>query len=469
MTRKIKAPCTLEIPGPTSLSTSPDGYISAQDVSAKLIIIMVGLPARGKSYIVKKLARYLNWLQYDTRIFNVGDRRRTVTVERNLLFTSATLTSSAAFFDPTNPGLVAIRDQIALSCLDELLDWLIHQGGTIGMLDATNISPRRRQLVLSHIRQRPGPQPNILFLESCCFDQALLKKNFLLKLSGPDYRHQDAEIALADFSQRVSNYEKFYVPLGVAEEEQKIPYVQMIDVGRKINTHMIRGYLATQVVEYLLNFNLSERQIWISCTGESLDDAAGRIGCSSHLSHTGKMFAAALAKFIQEQRDKWNSHQRLYQEPVSDLRDDLLNTPSFCIWTSIMQQAVETALPFPDHLYAKKQMKMLDDINAGDMTGLTLEEIKAYHPTEITSRGRNKLLYRWPGAGGEGYIDVINRLRPIIIEIERTTHHLLLITHKAIVRVLLAYFLGLQQDDLTALEMPKHSVFCLEPVCVPIA
>lgn len=46
----------------------------------KLIIIMVGLPARGKSYITKKLARYLNWLQLETRIFNVGERRRATDV-----------------------------------------------------------------------------------------------------------------------------------------------------------------------------------------------------------------------------------------------------------------------------------------------------------------------------------------------------------------------------------------------------
>lgn len=42
----------------------------------KLIIVMVGLPARGKSYITKKLARYLNWLQLETKIFNAGERRR---------------------------------------------------------------------------------------------------------------------------------------------------------------------------------------------------------------------------------------------------------------------------------------------------------------------------------------------------------------------------------------------------------
>lgn len=30
---------------------------------------LVGLPARGKSYIVKKLRRYLNWLQYETKVY----------------------------------------------------------------------------------------------------------------------------------------------------------------------------------------------------------------------------------------------------------------------------------------------------------------------------------------------------------------------------------------------------------------
>ena len=32
-----------------------------------LAIVMVGLPARGKTYIAKKLTRYLNWVGYDTK------------------------------------------------------------------------------------------------------------------------------------------------------------------------------------------------------------------------------------------------------------------------------------------------------------------------------------------------------------------------------------------------------------------
>lgn len=71
-------PTTLDIPGLTKSKVSPDGRIASRDVGSKLVIVMVGLPARGKSYITKKLARYLNWLQHDTRIFNVGERRRVV-------------------------------------------------------------------------------------------------------------------------------------------------------------------------------------------------------------------------------------------------------------------------------------------------------------------------------------------------------------------------------------------------------
>lgn len=45
---------TLDVPGLTKSRVSPDGRIASRDVGAKLVIVMVGLPARGKSYIVKK-------------------------------------------------------------------------------------------------------------------------------------------------------------------------------------------------------------------------------------------------------------------------------------------------------------------------------------------------------------------------------------------------------------------------------
>ena len=42
----------------------------------KLAFVMVGLPARGKTFIARKIARYLSWLGHRTRVFNVGSYRR---------------------------------------------------------------------------------------------------------------------------------------------------------------------------------------------------------------------------------------------------------------------------------------------------------------------------------------------------------------------------------------------------------
>ena len=60
---------------------------------------MVGLPARGKTYISKKLARYLNWVGVKTKQFNVGEYRREVLQE----------TAGKEVFDPKNKKFVDIR------------------------------------------------------------------------------------------------------------------------------------------------------------------------------------------------------------------------------------------------------------------------------------------------------------------------------------------------------------------------
>jgi hypothetical protein len=44
--------------------------------SPKLAGVMVGPPARGKSYTARRIERYLSWLGYRTRIFKVGEYRR---------------------------------------------------------------------------------------------------------------------------------------------------------------------------------------------------------------------------------------------------------------------------------------------------------------------------------------------------------------------------------------------------------
>ncbi|KAI9882375.1 MAG: hypothetical protein M1823_005881 [Watsoniomyces obsoletus] len=538
---------TLDVPGLTRSKVSPDGRIASIDIGSKLVIVMVGLPARGKSYITKKMSRYLNWLQHDTMIFNVGERRRvaagtpgrtgpetkeneskdhrrsfdststvasTVAAARILINGEPTtmdagfealpppaqdsarpmadvarpstppngpvepMDQSAEFFDPQNTKAAQLREQIALATLDELLDYILHDGGSIGILDATNSTVERRGMILKRVRERAGPELGVLFVESLCLDQELLESNMRLKLSGPDYKDQEPNAALADFKKRVAIYEKNYVALGEFEEANHVPYVQMIDVGRKIVAHEVRGFLAAQVVYYLVNFNLCPRQIWITRHGESLDNISGRIGGDSELSENGQRYARALKRFIEQERATWTMRQR---DRAASARlppragdgtppyttgagDAAFEDKNFCVWTSMLQRSIQTAQAFDeDDAFDVKNWRLLNELNAGYMDGMTYEEIREKHPDDYERRRVDKLHYRYPGPGGEGYLDVVHRLRSVIVEVERMTDHVLLVCHRSVARVLLAYFLGLRRDAVADVDVPLGVLYMIQP------
>lgn len=506
----------------------------------------MGLPARGKSYIVKKIARYLNWLQHPTRIFNVGDRRRVAAGGRSSLPAPSntidgalresirtmnattdppsgivdqldllpppavpaeilingerttepatmnghsrsssnaisleapeSMDQSARFFDPQNEKARRLREQVAHETLDDLLKYVIEDGGSVGILDATNHTRERRTSLMRHIRERDSTI-NVLFLESRCQDRKLLEANMRLKLSGPDYKGKDPVKSLKDFQERVEQYEKSYQPLDEYEEEQDMPYCSMIDVGRKMISHQVHGFLSIQTVTYLMNFNLAPRQIWLTRHGQSVDNEIGKIGGDSHLSPLGLKFAKSLERFIAKQRDAWTRLQQEKQAkthfpprpgdttpPNPEHAGQASEERNFCVWTSMLKRSIETSQFFNDEDFDIKQMRMLDELYAGSMEGLTYGEIRNRFENEYELRKQNKLQYRYPGPGGEGYLDVINRLRKVILEIERMLDHVLIIGHRSIIRVLLAYFMGLTQEDISDLDVPLGVVYVLEPV-----
>lgn len=82
------------------------------------VIAMVGLPARGKTYISKKLARYLNWIGIFTKVYNLGEYRRNAT----------SAYKSHEFFRPDNQAAMAIRTECALRALEDACKWLQEKG-----------------------------------------------------------------------------------------------------------------------------------------------------------------------------------------------------------------------------------------------------------------------------------------------------------------------------------------------------
>jgi len=60
------------------MSKIDDTFSSFSSYERRLLVAMVGLPARGKSYIVQLLSRYLKWCHIQVKVFNVGEYRRRV-------------------------------------------------------------------------------------------------------------------------------------------------------------------------------------------------------------------------------------------------------------------------------------------------------------------------------------------------------------------------------------------------------
>jgi len=387
----------------------------------KLVVVMVGLPARGKSFIARKLARYLNWLQVKSRVFNVGSYRRHKLGAHQ----------PHTFFDPSNIHGMKSRRHMAVAALDDMIEWL-HVNGRVGVFDATNTTRERRRMLVARLRHE---NVDVMFVESICTKEDLIESNIhATKLTSPDYIDMDPDEAARDFRSRLAHYEKQYEPI----TEDDLSYIKLINVGEKVISNLIDGYLQCRINFFLMHLHIKPRPIWFTRHGQSLYNQAGRIGGDSDLTESGENYAHCLADWV-------GDHIDLGNQPLT-------------VWTSTLVRTIHTAkyIPVP-----KIHLRALDEIDAGSCDGMTYEEIAEAHPDEFQARAQNKLTYRYPM--GESYVDVIRRLEPVIFELERSREPVLVVGHRAVLRALYAYFMDIPAKQCPFLDVPLHHVIELTP------
>ncbi len=381
---------------------------------------MVGLPARGKSYTGRKLARYLSWLGYQTKIFNLGDYRRWRLGAQQ----------GHDFFDPGNPAGSKARSELAAAALDDMMAWF-EGDGQVAIYDATNSTVERRALVKTRCVDLGV---RVLFVETVSRDEALLEASIRdNKTRSPDYAGVDADEAVADFRARIAHYERSYE----AVDDEEGSYVRMVDAGRQLMVNRLEGYISARVLLFLSNIHLTVKPIWITRHGESIYNISGQIGGDAHLSLRGERYAHALRAYLDE---RWPERD----EPM--------------VWTSSLKRTIETAASLERPWLP---LRALDEIDAGICDGMTYDEIGRALPEEARARAEDKFHYRYPR--GESYADVIKRLDPIILELERQRSPVLIIAHQAVLRALYAYFLGMPTEHCPYLSVPFHTVIELTP------
>jgi len=389
-------------------------------MSDKLVIALVGLPARGKSTMARKIGRTLELDGAAVRIFNNGELRRELATEN---------TSFAEFFSPNNKAGVEFRERCARINLDRGLSFL-NKEGEVAIIDASNVTQRRRRLIIETFTGIP-----VLFIECMNADEEALEANLERKVFLKEFRHLSAEEALDSFFKRISYYESIYEPLheeknrilvdsfeGCILQEQILDPVPYFD--------RIRDLITTRIV----------KNLFLVRHGETYYNLEDRIGGDSQLTGRGLAQAKELADYFVKQRI-----------PI--------------IFTSNYKRTLQTAAPIAEKQEHCRIISLpeFNEIHAGICNGMTYQEIREQMPEVAQARKHNKYDYVYPE--GEGYVSMEERIHrglQKVFYLNNYGDNIMIVGHQAVNRMILSYFVFRQKTEVPYIYMPQNRYYHIQ-------
>jgi len=388
---------------------------SAKD--EKLYIVAMGLPARGKSTLVIRLKDTFVKNGIPTRIFNNGNIRRRY---------RAMNTAVAEFYDPENKKTTELRKHFALVNMKRAKDFLAGKG-QVAVLDATNVSRERRELIEVYLTDHP-----ILYIECLNEDDDILNLSIQEKIKLPEFSHFTPDAAACEFRKRIEYYKMIYVPLRVERN-----YIRMDSLYNRILEEKlldsiplysrIRDILVTDVVKNLYLIRHTE-------TFFNMED---RIGGNSLLTPQGMRQAEALGRFFVKRKISYIYTSKkmrtiLTAEPIARMQRDC------------------TIIPLGE----------FDEINGGCCDSMTYQEIKGKMPDIYSAREADKYHYVYPG--GEGYVTMKPRIEVGIKKafyLNRHADNIMIIGHRAVNRMILSHFLYRREEDVPYIYVPQDKFY----------
>jgi broad specificity phosphatase PhoE/predicted kinase len=385
--------------------------------STKLFIVMVGLPARGKSTIAIKLKENLLKDDIRTRIFNNGDLRRCLIREN---------TSHPEFYDPENREGVSLREKIALINLDRAKKYLV-KTGNVAILDATNVSMKRRATTIARLEGHP-----MLFIECINNDAAILDASIRRKITLPEFQHLTEEAALRSFEQRIRYYDSIYCPL-----EKERNYVLLDSLNNKILKETLHDSIPfyDRIRDVLVSDSV--KNLFLIRHGETYFNLENRIGGDSRLTEKGRSQAVSLGLYFRKR-----------EIPV--------------IFTSDKKRTIETAEPIRDLQKGCTIIPLseFNEIDSGICECMSYDEIREKMPQVYESRRKDKYNYVYPG--GEGYRTMQERIDRGIkkaLYLSGNAENIMIVGHRAVNRMILANFLYRRREDVPYIYIPQDKFY----------
>lgn len=383
----------------------------------KLYVVMVGLPARGKSTLARRIREGLEAEDFRVEVFNNGEIRRSL-----LGMDSA----RPEFYDPDNAEGRARREEIARLNIAAARDYLAGEG-QVAILDATNASRARRATIQRMLTDHP-----VLFVECVNDDPVALAAAIRRKTQKPEFARETTEAAVESFTRRIHYYERMYAPCDDEPCWVRVDTLENRVVGERICLrlpyyHRIRDIL---VSAWVCNLYLVRH-------GETSHNVEGRIGGDSDLTMRGQAQARALAAHFAGIEVSY-------------------------IFTSTRKRSAQTAAPLREARPHSTAMVLpeLDEINAGQREGLRYDDIRRRFPEDYAARQKDKYNYIYPG--GEGYATLRERVERGVrraLFLAGGAPGVMIIGHQAINRMILSHFLYRRTEDVPYIFIPQTQYY----------
>ncbi len=392
-------------------------YNKEKYMISKLYVVMVGLPARGKSTLAKRICEALADEGTKAAIFNNGDVRRLLAGPQS---------SAAEFYSPDNTYGREARENIALenmACARKFLS----DGGDVAILDATNASSARRIATNATLTDYP-----ILYIECVNEDELLQEKCIQLKCHLPEFKHMQEKDALACFKARIGYYEQMYTPVGAHER-----YWMRVDAtaNRILEESPCDGSPHYSAIRNVVVSHWV-RTLYLMRHGQTEFNVQGRIGGDPHLTKKGRQQAHAMALHLRGLSIPW-------------------------VFTSTRLRSYNTAEPILKSRPETQHMALqeFDEIWAGVCEGMLYEDIREQMPEVMQQRHADKYGYAYPQ--GESYAMLLERVdkglrRALFLAGDSP---LLIVGHQAVNRIILSLFLNKRTEDIPHMYIPQNQYY----------
>ena len=377
---------------------------------------MVGLPARGKSTLAKRICLGLKEEGVSAKIFNNGELRRAL---------YGADSTDADFYNPTDKDHKKAREQIAIRNIGRAKAWLNNEG-SVAVLDATNASRERRKIIESILIDHP-----ILFVECVNEDTMLQDICIKRKTNLPEFAHYSSEDALASFQTRIRYYESIYEPL----KEEKFWLRVDSTANRILEEKALDGSPYYPAIRQIL-VDIPASDLYLARHGQTEFNVEGRIGGDPLLTAKGRSQAEALAEKLRNVRLDW-------------------------VFTSTRRRSHETAAPVLQDRPTVHTLAMpeFDELWAGDCEGMRYADIRESMPHVTQGRNADKYHYAYPN--GESYALLNERVKKGLCRalFLAGDSPILIIGHQAINRILLSLFLRCREEDVPYMFIPQSEYY----------